>query len=159
MKIDNLQNVFLLIADLFKNFRPPTTEAGIRTWLNLLGDVDVQTVVQAVQRVFAEEEFFSYAKLQEKIDLISKPQLPEPSEVVAEIRRLASNSQQPMGDKPEHIREVVRLMGGLPSIGRKQWDQWLEKDILRVYEEWKVTSSRRHDLERLTGVKSIGTEG
>lgn len=146
------------IASLYPDYKIPDNPDNIVSiWQESLTGVDDKVIHHTIKEWYKESRYAPHlSDILKKVTAVTQEPMPEPSEVVAEIRRLASNSQQPMGDKPEHIREVVRLMGGLPSIGRKQWDQWLEKDILRVYGEWMSSQKKRQDSLKIGTVKSIG---
>ena len=158
MRADEMQKVFLLIADLFKNFRPPTTEVGIQTWMELLGDVEVKAVATAAKLVFAEEEFFSFAKLREKLDIMTKPQLPEPAEVVQVIKRLARNSNQDVSKQPEYIQRTLGYLGGLKHLGLQTWDEWLEKSIAEKYEQAKVAFGKDELKQLGMAAERLGIE-
>lgn len=132
--IDNIHEVFLLIADLFSNFKPPVTEMGNLVWLDLLGGRQMDVVVRAVKAMVAEEQFFSFAKLQQKIEEISLGPVMSKIEVSKAIIKLIGNYDAKIGDQPDIVQLTIDYAGGLRQIQMMD-AQWQDKHLSDAYNE------------------------
>lgn len=157
-ELSNYQNAFTVIADLWPNFKQPVSTIGIAIWDKALEMYPERTVISAIEKLYKTEHFFSFAKLTEILDTMTRPQLPEPGEVIQTIKKLASNSNRDISDQPDFIRLTVSYMGGLKSLGQEDWDEWLEKRIAQRYEEAKSSLSKQELLQLNQAAERLGIE-
>lgn len=156
--MSELGGIFILIADLWPNFKTPETKEGLKIWRRNLGMHNEQTIMMAIEHLYKTEHFFSFAKLTEVLTSMTTPQLPEPGEVIQTIKKLASNSNRDISDQPEHIRRTIDYLGGLKAIGQQNWDQWLEKRIADRYEEAKASMGKQELKQLGQAAERLGIE-
>ena len=154
MTASKIISILAYISTLYPDYKISDNPDNIvEIWKESLEGVDDKVIHNAIKEHYKESRWAPHlSDILKRVHVATEEALPEPSEIVAEIRKLASNSRQPMDDKPEYIREVVRLMGGLERIGQRQWDNWLEKEIAGVYAEWKNKEKYHYEKGKLTGL-------
>ena len=132
---DNYKNAFAVIADLWPNFKQPETVIGIGIWDRALAQHDERIIMAAIERLYHKEHFFSFGKLMDILGDMTKPQLMLKADVIATIKKMATNSRQDISDRPEIIQQTIRHAGGLPKLGMREWDQWTEKEVAAAYDD------------------------
>lgn len=152
--LDNIEEALVLIADLFSNFKAPVTEAGNTIWLNHLNGLDKNIFLAAISNLVANEAFFSFSKLKAEIDALTKPALPAKADVIATIKKMATNSRQNISNCPVIIQQTIRHAGGLIKLGQREWDQWLEKEIAAAYDE-AARVIERDELHKLNAPERL----
>lgn len=133
--MSELGGIFILIADLWPNFKTPETKEGLKIWRRNLGMHNEQTIMMAIEHLYKTEHFFSFSKLINILGDMTKPQLMPKADVVATIKKMATNSRQDISDRHEMIQQTIRHAGGLPNLGSRDWDHWLEKEVAAAYDE------------------------
>lgn len=143
---EQLGGIFILIADLWPNFKTPETKEGLKIWRRNLGMHNDQTIMMAIEHLYKTEHFFSFSKLIDILGDMTKPQLMPKTDVIATIKKMATNSRQDISDRPEIIRQTIRHAGGLIKLGQRTWDQWTEKEVAAAYDEAiRVMEKPKHD--------------
>ena len=132
---EQLGGIFILIADLWPNFKTPETKEGLKIWRRNLGMHNEQTIMMAIEHLYKTEHFFSFSKLIDILGDMTKPQLMPKTDVIATIKKMATNSRQDVSDRPEIIQQTIRHAGGLIKLGQRTWDQWTEKEVAAAYDE------------------------
>lgn len=151
--IDNIHEVFLLIADLFTNFKPPVTEIGNKVWLELLGGHSMEVVVKAVKTMVAEEQFFSFAKLQEKIEEISLGPVMSKAETIKAIHSLIGSYDLKISEQPEIVRLTLDYAGGSRQVQMMD-AQWQAKRLSDAYDQ-ALKEMRKSSLKALSAPERL----
>lgn len=150
MNNETLKGIFIAINDAWSNFTIPQTPVIMNIWKKRLGAHDERTIMNAIEELYSTEHFFSFAKLIEIIGDMTKPELPSKADVIADIKKMATNSRQDISDRPEIIQQTIRHAGGLIKLGQRDWDQWIEKEVSAAYDE-AVRVIERDQLLKLGG--------
>ena len=148
--MSELGGIFILIADLWPNFKTPETKEGLKIWRRNLGMHNEQTIMMAIEHLYKTEHFFSFSKLIDILGDMTKPQLMPKTDVIATIKKMATNSRQDISDRPKIIQQTIRHAGGLPNLGQRDWDQWTEKEVAAAYDE-AARVIERDELLKLGG--------
>ncbi len=154
---DNYKNAFLVIADLWPNFKQPETVIGIGIWDRALSQHSERAIMTAIETLYHREHFFSFGKLMEILNGLSKPKHLPKADVLAIVDKLSTNSRQDISDQPEIVRETIRQAGGLAHLGSKEWDEWTMKKVSEAYDD-ALRNIEQVEMQMLTSPERLAIE-
>jgi len=154
---DNYKNAFLVIADLWPNFKQPETVIGIGIWDRALSQHSERAIMTAIETLYHREHFFSFGKLMEILNGLSKPKHLPKADVLAIVDKLSTNSRQDISDQPEIVRETIRQAGGLAHLGSKEWDEWTMKKVGEAYDD-ALRNIEQVEMQMLTSPERLAIE-
>ena len=130
----DLSGVFILISDLWPNFKTPESTAGLKIWKKNLKFHDEQTIMKAIEELYKTEHFFSFSKLIELLGDLTKPTMMSMGEATDRVMKLARNIHSDLTKEDDIVRETIRQAGGIRFIAHsEEAEEWKLKKIQSAY--------------------------